>query len=60
MFPAGFAIFIHFPGGLLCIKDYVFIDPAFEAGIFLPKNSKEGPLLHIPGGPFTELLAALS
>ena len=28
MFPAVFAIFIHFPGDRACIKDYVFIEAA--------------------------------
>ena len=32
MFPAVFAIFIHFSGDLPCIKDYVFIDPPYNTG----------------------------
>lgn len=32
MFPAVFAIFIHFPGDRACIKDYVFIDPPYNTG----------------------------
>ena len=40
MFSAVFAIFIHFPGGLLCIKDYVFIDPACGSGSLLLKAAK--------------------
>lgn len=32
MFPAVFAIFIHFAGDRACIKDYVFIDPAVASG----------------------------
>ena len=32
MFPAVFAIFIHFSGDRACIKDYVFIDPACGSG----------------------------
>ena len=32
MFPAVFAIFIHFLGDRLCIKDYVFIDPPYNTG----------------------------
>lgn len=35
MFPAIFAIFIHFSGDRACIKDYVFIDPACGTGGFL-------------------------
>ena len=35
MFPAVFAIFIHFPGDRACIKDYVFIDPACGTAGFL-------------------------
>ena len=35
MFPAVFAIFIHFPGDRACIKDYVFIDPACGTSGFL-------------------------
>lgn len=35
MFPAVFAIFIHFSGDRACIKDYVFIDPACGTGGFL-------------------------
>ena len=35
MFPAVFAIFIHFSGDRACIKDYVFIDPATGTGTFL-------------------------
>lgn len=37
MFPAVFAIFIHFPGDRACIKDYVFIDPTCGSGGFLIK-----------------------
>lgn len=32
MFPAVFAIFIHFAGDRACIKDYVFIDPPYNTG----------------------------
>ena len=32
MFPAVFAIFIHFSGDRVCIKDYVFIDPPYNTG----------------------------
>lgn len=32
MFPAVFAIFIHFSGDGLCIKDYVLIDPPYNTG----------------------------
>ena len=32
MFPAVFAIFIHFPGDRACIKDYVFIDYLRKCG----------------------------
>ena len=32
MFPAVFAIFIHFSGDRACIKDYVFIDLAYNTG----------------------------
>lgn len=32
MFPAVFAIFIHFSGNRACIKDYVFIDPPYNTG----------------------------
>ena len=32
MFPAVFAIFIHFPDDRACIKDYVFIDPPYNTG----------------------------
>lgn len=32
MFPAVFAIFIHFFGDRACIKDYVFIDPPYNTG----------------------------
>lgn len=35
MFPAVFAIFIHFSGDRACIKDYVFIDPACGTSGFL-------------------------
>ena len=35
MFPAVFAIFIHFAGDRACIKDYVFIDPACGTAGFL-------------------------
>lgn len=38
MFPAVFAIFIHFPGDRACIKDYVFIDPACGSGNFLTET----------------------
>lgn len=48
MFPAVFAIFIHFSGDRACIKDYVFIDPAcgtsgflVSAGEYLKENRKE-------------------
>ena len=34
MFPAVFAIFIHFAGDRACIKDYVFIDAASNTGVF--------------------------
>ena len=40
MFPAVFAIFIHFPGDWACIKDYVFIDPACGSGSLLLKVEK--------------------
>mgnify|MGYP004473234821 FL=1 len=43
MFPAAFAIFLHFPGGLLCIKDYVFIDPACGSGSLLIRATAEAP-----------------
>jgi adenine-specific DNA-methyltransferase len=32
LFPAVFAIFIHFSGDRACIKDYVFIDPPYNTG----------------------------
>ena len=32
MFPAVFAIFIHFSSDRACIKDYVFIDPPYNTG----------------------------
>ena len=35
MFPAVFAIFIHFSGDRVCIKDYVFIDPCMGSGHIL-------------------------
>lgn len=35
LFPAVFAIFIHFSGDRVCIKDYVFIDPACGSGGFI-------------------------
>ena len=35
MFPAVFAIFLHFSGDRACIKDYVFIDPACGSGSLL-------------------------
>ena len=39
MFPAVFAIFIHFSGDRACIKDYVFIDPCCgSGGFFLAAN----------------------
>lgn len=38
MFPAVFAIFIHFSGDRACIKDYVFIDPACGSGNFLTET----------------------
>lgn len=38
MFPAVFAIFIHFSGNRACIKDYVFIDPACGSGNFLTET----------------------
>ena len=38
MFPAVFAIFIHFAGDRACIKDYVFIDPACGSGNFLTET----------------------
>ena len=38
MFPAVFAIFIRFSGDGLCIKDYVFIDPACGSGNFLTET----------------------
>ena len=38
MFPAVFAIFIHFAGDRACIKDYVFIDPAAGSGNFLTET----------------------
>ena len=40
MFPAVFAIFIHFAGDRACIKDYVFIDPACGSGSLLLKVEK--------------------
>lgn len=40
MFPAVFAIFIHFSGNRACIKDYVFIDPACGSGSLLLKAEK--------------------
>ena len=40
MFPAVFAIFIHFSGDRACIKDYVFIDPACGSGSLLLKAVK--------------------
>lgn len=48
LFPAVFAIFIHFSGDRACIKDYVFIDPAcgtsgflVAAGEYLKTNCRE-------------------
>lgn len=41
MFPAVFAIFIHFSGDRACIKDYVFIDPACGSGIFLVESARK-------------------
>ena len=38
LFPAVFAIFIHFSGDRACIKDYVFIDPACGSGNFLTES----------------------
>lgn len=38
MFPAVFAIFLHFSGDRACIKDYVFIDPACGSGNFLTET----------------------
>ena len=38
MFPAVFAIFIHFSGDRACIKDCVFIDPAAGSGNFLTET----------------------
>lgn len=53
MFPAVFAIFIHFPGDRACIKDYVFIDPAcgtagflVAAGEYLKAHHKEDIFFH--------------
>ena len=43
MFPAVFAIFIHFLGDRLCIKDYVFIDPACGSGSLLIRAADEAP-----------------
>ena len=40
MFPAVFAIFLHFSGDRACIKDYVFIDPACGSGSLLLKAAK--------------------
>lgn len=40
MFPAVFAVFIHFSGDRACIKDYVFIDPACGSGSLLLKAEK--------------------
>ena len=40
MFPAVFAIFLHFSGDRACIKDYVFIDPACGSGSLLLKAEK--------------------
>ena len=34
MFPAVFAIFLHFSGDRACIKDYVFIDAGSSTGNF--------------------------
>ena len=35
MFPAVFAIFIHFSGDRACIKDYVFIEQTYGCGVYL-------------------------
>ena len=43
MFPAVFAIFVHFLGDRLCIKDYVFIDPACGSGSLLIRAADEAP-----------------
>ena len=43
LFPAVFAIFIHFLGDRLCIKDYVFIDPACGSGSLLIRAADEAP-----------------
>ena len=43
MFPAVFAIFIHFLGDRLCIKDYVFIDPVCGSGSLLIRAADEAP-----------------
>lgn len=42
MFPAVFAIFIHFSGDGLCIKDYVLIDPSKDYG----DPTSENMLIH--------------
>lgn len=47
MFPAVFAIFIHFSGDRVCIKDYVFIEPSCGIGHFigiLPEEMKESKI----------------
>lgn len=42
MFPAVFAIFIHFSGDRACIKDYVFIDPPYNTGNDFVYNDEFG------------------
>lgn len=54
MFPAVFAIFIHFSGDRVCIKDYVFIDPACGTGGFLTST-----IAHIGSVTTTEELEKL-
>ena len=45
MFPAVFAIFIHFSGDRACIKDYVFIDGACGTGGMLTVGEEHIKLL---------------
>ena len=45
MFPAVFAIFIHVFGDRSCIKDYVFIDPAYRTGCKIAVVDETGKVL---------------
>ena len=47
MFPAVFAIFIHFSGDRACIKDSVFIDPCCGSGGAALVQSKQGGINRI-------------